>query len=72
MTKEANWGAKGGEAKASTIEVKVALAVSCAVEDFKGSKDFKSEVGKAVYDAYLKGFTKCKAKIFEAFSGLDL
>lgn len=50
----------------------MALVASCAVEDFKILEDFKIEVGDVVYDTYLKGFSKCKAKVSIAFSSLDL
>lgn len=50
----------------------MASVASRAVEEFKGLEDFKSKVGEATYDAYLKGFAKWKEKVSKAFSHLDL
>lgn len=47
-------------------------ATSCAIENYKNSKEFKNEVGEAILDSYLKGFTECKAKVLAAYSSLDL
>lgn len=66
-SKEADWKAM---AKTLTMDEKSVSTVSLAIKDYKGLKDF--QVGEAIYNAYLKGFAECKAKVFEAFSGLDL
>lgn len=59
--------------KAVEDKVKVTEAeASRAIESYKNFEDFKSEVEEATYDAYLKGFIECEAKVFEAFFSLDL
>lgn len=60
------------KAKAQAAEAKVALVGTWAIDEYKKSEDFKGEVGEAAYDAFLKGFTKCKGKVIKAFSDLDL
>lgn len=35
-------------------------------------EDFKVKVGVAINDTYLNGLFKCKAKVFVAFSSLNL
>lgn len=63
---------KVAEDRAKAIETKAASVTSQAVEDYRTSKDFKEEVGGAIYDAYLKGFTEYRLKVSRAFSNLDL
>lgn len=63
---------KAVEDRTKVAEAEVISAASQAIESYKNTHDFKNEVGKATYDAYLKGFAKCKAKVFGAFSGIDL
>lgn len=75
IAKDNNNRAKEVEAKACTVKEKVTLiasVASLAIKNFKNSEDFKNGVGEAIYNAYLKGFTMCKVKVSEAFSGLDL
>lgn len=48
LAKDADRRAK---AKACAMDEKTALVASRAVKDFKGSEDFKAEVGEAMYDA---------------------
>lgn len=72
LAKETNRRAKDDEAKVHSIEEKVALVASHAIEDFKNLEDFNIKVGEVVYDAYLKGFTKCNVKVSGAFSNFDL
>lgn len=43
LAKEVDWRVKEIEAKACTMEEKVALVASHAIEDFKGLEDFKSK-----------------------------
>lgn len=47
------------------MDEKVVLVVSHVVEDFK------AEEGEGFYDAYLKGFSECKVKVFMAYLVLD-
>lgn len=72
LAKDTNGRAKEVEAKAHATEEKGASVASWAIQDYKNFENFKSKVGEAIYDAYLKGFTECNEKVFEAFSGLDL
>lgn len=72
LAKDADRGAKEVEAKAHAMEEKIVSTASRAIEDFKSSEDFKTEVGDAVYNVYMKGFIECKAKVSKAFSGLNL
>lgn len=60
---------KATKHRAKVAEVKVAPQ---AIEDYKKSENLKEEVGEAVYDTYLKEFAKCKVKVSETFSSLDL
>lgn len=72
LAKDADRRAKEAKAKAHAIEEKMALEASHAIKDFKSLEDFKTEVGEAMFDAYLKGFAECKMNVLKAFFGLDL
>lgn len=64
--------AKATEAKAKEAKVNVASTGMQAIEEFKGSKDFRNEIKEVTYDAFLKGFVESKGKVIEAFADLDL
>lgn len=59
-------------AKVWATEVKATSTGTQAVKEHRKSEDFKGEFSEATYDAFLKGFAKCKAKVIEAFPDLDL
>lgn len=72
MAWEAEERAEAPKAKAWVAEEKVASVGTQAFEGYKKSAKFRDEVGEATYDAFLKGFAKCKGKVYQAFLDLDL
>lgn len=48
------------------------MEVARAIKEYKKLVNFEDEVNEATYDAFQKGFAKCKRKVTEALSKLDL
>lgn len=70
--KKAKEGAEVTKTKAQAAQMEVASIIIRAIKKYKGSEDFKNEVGETTYDTFLKGFAECKIKVLEAFPDLDL